>query len=208
MIATLSGKILLKYPDRAVVDVGGVGYEVILSTDGVARLPEKGGEVFLHIHTNVREDAITLFGFLDEREKELFLVLRTVSGIGPKLALAILSGMPVETICQAIVAGDIKRLATLPGIGKRTAERLCVELKEKVTHLQHGNVLPLPQGGREIVAAEGSAVADALSALANLGYTDVLARGALAAVKKQLGDEAFAGLKFDMLIREALRTLA
>ena len=208
MIATLFGRILLKHTDRAVVDVGGVGYEVILSTDGVARLPEKGGEVFLHIHTNVREDAITLFGFLDEREKELFLVLRTVTGIGPKLALGILSGLPVEATCQAIVAGDIKRLATLPGIGKRTAERLCVELKEKVGHLQYGSVPPLPQGAREIVAAEGSAAADALSALTNLGYPDAVARGALAAVRKQLGDEGFAGMKFDMLIREALRTLA
>lgn len=207
MIATLTGKVLLKYSDRAVVDVGGVGYEVILSTDGVAGLPEKGGEVFLHIHTNVREDAITLFGFLDEREKELFLVLRTVSGIGPKLALAILSGMPVETICQAIVAGDIKRLSTLPGIGKRTAERLCVELKEKVAHLTHG-AIPLPSGEREIIAAAGSVVADALSALTNLGYPDAVARGALGTVKKQLGDEAFAGLRIEILIREALKTLA
>lgn len=208
MIASLTGRILLKYPDRAVVDVGGVGYEVILATDTVARLPEKGQEVFLHIHTNVREDAITLFGFLDDREKELFLMLRTVSGIGPKLALAVLSGLPVETVCQAIAAGDVKRLSMLPGIGKRTAERLCVELKEKVCHLQFGSVPTLPQGGREIVAAEGGAVADALSALINLGYPDAVARGALGAVKKQLGDEAFAGMKFDMLIREALRTLA
>jgi Holliday junction DNA helicase RuvA len=207
MIATLTGRILLKYPDRAVIDVGGVGYEVMLSTDGVSRLPERGGEVFLHIHTNVREDAITLFGFLDEQEKELFLLLRTVSGIGPKLALAILSGMPVESVCQAIVAGDIKRLSTLPGIGKRTAERLCVELKEKVAHLQHGAV-PLPQGAREIIAAEGSTAADALSALTNLGYPDAVARVALTKVKTQLGDEAFAGLRLETLIREALRTLA
>lgn len=210
MIATLTGRVLLKYSDRAVIDVGGVGYEVILATDGVARLPEKGGEVFLHIHTSVREDAITLFGFLEEREKELFLLLRTVSGIGPKLALAILSGMPVENVCQAIVAGDIKRLATLPGIGKRTAERLCVELKEKVAYLTQG-AISLPAGERQMVAAAaaaGSVVADALSALTNLGYPEPVARGALGTVKKQLGDEAFAGLRVEILIREALKTLA
>lgn len=207
MIATLTGKILFKNFDRAVVDVGGVGYEVFLSTDGVARLPEKGGDVFLHIHTNVREDAITLFGFLEEQEKELFLVLRTVSGIGPKLALAILSGLRVDAICQAIVAGDIKRLVTLPGVGKRTAERICVELKEKVAHLIHGTVSS-QQGEREVVAAAGSVVADALSALTNLGYPDSIARGALGTVKKQLGDEAFAGLRIEVLIREALKALA
>ena len=207
MIATLTGRILFKNFDRAVVDVGGVGYEVFLSTDGVARLPEKGGDVFLHIHTNVREDAITLFGFLEEQEKELFLVLRTVSGIGPKLALAILSGLRVEAICQAIVAGDIKRLVTLPGVGKRTAERICVELKEKVAHLVHGTV-PSQQGEREVVAAAGSVVADALSALTNLGYPDSVARGALGTVRKQLGDESFAGLRIEILIREALKALA
>lgn len=207
MIATLTGRILFKNIDRAVVDVRGVGYEVFLSTDSVVRLPEKGGEVFLFIHTNVREDAITLFGFLEEQEKELFLVLRTVSGIGPKVALAILSGLRVSAICQAIVAGDIKRLMTLPGVGKRTAERICVELKEKVAHLSHGAV-PLPHDEREVVAAEGSIVADALSALTNLGYPDSVARGALGKVKKQLGDEAFDTLRIEVLLREALKTLA
>lgn len=207
MIATLTGRILFKNIDRAVVDVGGVGYEVFLSTGSVARLPEKGGDVFLYIHTNVREDAITLFGFIEEQEKELFLVLRTVSGIGPKLALAILSGLRVSAICQAIIAGDIKRLITLPGVGKRTAERICVELKEKVAHLVHGAVA-LHQGEREVVAAEGSVAADALSALTNLGYPDSVARGALGTVRKQLGDEAYAKLRIEVLIREALKALA
>jgi Holliday junction DNA helicase RuvA len=207
MIATLTGRILIKNNDRAVVDVGGVGYEVFLSTDGVARLPEKGEDVFLHIHTNVREDAITLFGFLEEQEKELFLILRTVSGIGPKLALSILSGLRVDAICQAIVAGDIKRLVTLPGVGKRTAERICVELKEKVAHLSYGAV-PAQRGDRAVVAAEGSVMADAVSALTNLGYPDAVARGALAAVRKRLGDEAFAELRIEVLLREALKTLA
>ena len=102
MIATLTGRVFSKGFDRAVVDVAGVGYEVILSTDNVARMPEKGEDAFFYIHTNVREDAITLFGFLEEQEKELFLILKTVSGIGPKLALAMLSGLRVGEICQAI----------------------------------------------------------------------------------------------------------
>lgn len=135
MIATLSGKVLSKNIDRAVVDVGGVGYEVIVSSDTIARMVDKGEEAFFFIHTNVREDAITLYGFIDEQEKQLFLILKTVSGIGPKLALAMLSGLRVAEICQAIINGDVKRLTTLQGVGKKTAERLCVELKEKVSHL-------------------------------------------------------------------------
>jgi holliday junction DNA helicase RuvA len=207
MIATLTGRLLAKSADRAVVDVGGVGYEVILATDAVARLPEKGREVFLYIHTNVREDAITLFGFLEEEEKELFLILRIVTGIGPKLALAMLSGMRVTDICQAIIAGDIKRLTTLPGVGKKTAERICVELKEKVAHLSNGT-MPLSAERQGVLVVEGSVVADALSALTNLGYPDLVARKALEAVKSQQGEEAFAQIRIEILIREALRTLA
>jgi Holliday junction DNA helicase RuvA len=207
MIATLTGRVFSKGFDRAVVDVAGVGYEVILSTDSVARMPEKGEDTFFYIHTNVREDAITLFGFLEEQEKELFLILKTVSGIGPKLALAMLSGLRVGDICQAISGGDIKRLTTLPGVGKKTAERICVDLKDKVAHLVSGTVSP--QGGSAgVVAVEGSVVADALSALMNLGYPDGVARGALGKVKKQLGEEEFHIQKVEVLIREALRALA
>jgi Holliday junction DNA helicase RuvA len=207
MIATLTGKILFKSLDRAVVDVAGVGYEVILSTDGIARTPEKGEDVFLYIHTNVREDAITLFGFLEEQEKELFLILKTVSGIGPKLALAMLSGLRVGEISQAITAGDFKRLTTLPGVGKKTAERICVDLKDKVAHLSVGSV-PVQGGQAGIIPTQGSVAADALSALMNLGYPDGVAKGALGTVKKQLGEEEFNNLKVEVLIREALRALA
>lgn len=197
----------MKGLDRAVVDVAGVGYEVILSTDSVARMPEKGEDAFFYIHTNVREDAITLFGFLEEQEKELFLILKTVSGIGPKLALAMLSGLRVGDICQAISGGDIKRLTTLPGVGKKTAERICVDLKEKVSHLVTGMVSMQGEGG-SVSAPHGSAAADAISALTNLGYPDGVARSALSKVKKQLGDEAFGSQKVEILIREALRALA
>lgn len=207
MIATLTGRVLSKGFDRAVVDVAGVGYEVILSTDCVARMPEKGQDAFFYIHTNVREDAITLFGFLEEKEKELFLVLKTVSGIGPKLALAMLSGLRVGEICQAIIGGDIKRLTTLPGVGKKTAERICVDLKDKVSHLISGTV-SLQGGSSAVVAVEGSVAADAISALMNLGYPDGVARGALGKVKKQLGEEDFNTQKVEVLIREALRALA
>lgn len=207
MIATLTGRVFSKSSDRAVVDVGGVGYEVVLSTDSVARMPEKGEDAFFYIHTNVREDAITLFGFLEEQEKELFLILKTVSGIGPKLALGILSGLRVGEICQAISGGDIKRLTTLPGVGKRTAERICVDLKEKVSHLVSGT-MPVTGGSPRVVAVEGSAAADAISALVNLGYQDSVARDALGKVKKQLGEENFSSQKVEVLIREALRALA
>ncbi|MGW8195329.1 MAG: Holliday junction branch migration protein RuvA [Desulforhopalus sp.] len=207
MIATLNGKILLKALDRVVVDVNGVGYEVIVSTDSLARIAEIGEEVFFYIHTSVREDAITLFGFLEEQEKELFLTLKTVSGIGPKMALAMLSGLRVEEICQAIMRSDIKRLTTLPGVGKKTAERICVDLKDKVTHLSPGAVA-VSSGRDDMAAAAGSAAADALSALINLGYPGAVARGALGSVKKRLGEEEFNNLKVELLIREALRTLA
>ena len=207
MIATLTGTVFSKGLDRAVVDVAGVGYELLISTDCIARMPDKGEEAFFYVHTNVREDAITLYGFLQEKEKELFLILKTVSGIGPKLALAILSGLRVGEICQAISGGDIKRLTTLPGVGKKTAERICVDLKDKVVHLISGNV-SLPGGGSMVLPVAGSAAADAVSALMNLGYPDGVARTALGKVKKQLGEEVFATQKVETLIREALRALA
>ena len=210
MIATLTGNVLMTGQDRAVIDVGGVGYEVFLSTDGVSRLPEKNSQVFLHIHTHVREDAIVLYGFLEVEEKELFLILKTVSGVGPKLGLAILSGMKVAELCRAIVREDIARLTTLQGVGKRTAERLCVELKDKVGHLQgavEGREGGLGKAAGQLPASAG-AVADTLSALVNLGYPDPVARQALAVVKKRVGADSFSEMAVEDLIRETLRTLA
>ena len=207
MIATLSGKLLLRYLDRVVVDVGGVGYEVYLSVDGIARAGELHSETFLFIHTHVREDAIILYGFVEEEEKEMFLTLKTVSGIGPKLALAILSGMRVGELSKAIAAGDVKLLTTLQGVGKRTAERLCVELKEKVGHL----AAPVGEGSEpliETVTAVGSVQVDVLSALANLGYPDPVARQALVAVKKRVGNETYAQMTLEEMLKEGLRALA
>lgn len=206
MIASLSGRVQSIHPDRAVLDVGGVGYEVFLSADGVSRLPERGGKVFLHIHTHVREDALVLYGFPEEDEKELFLILKTVSGIGPRLALAMLSGMRVADLCQAIGENDVRRLTSLQGVGKKTAERLCVELKDKVSHLAVGGAMR--GGAGAVTQVSGSTVLDAVSALCNLGYSDPIAREALTAVKQRLGDEGFAALSVEEMIREGLKTLA
>ncbi len=201
MIASLTGIIQYISTDRCVIDVNGVGYEVFLSTVGLSQLPETGEKLFLHIHTSVREDAIVLFGFAEQVEKEMFLTLKTVSGIGPKLALAVLSGMPIDMLCQAISGEDIKSLTTISGVGKKTAERICVELKDKV-----GNIVPVTAkavGGR-LQTQETSTVADALSALVNLGYSDPLAREALAKVKERVGDEAFTAMPIEQLIKEGL----
>lgn len=206
MIATLTGKVFSKSIDRAVIDVSGVGYEVFLSTDTVARIPDKGENVLLYIHTNVREDAFTLFGFLQEEEKELFLILKTVSGIGPKLALSMLSGLRVADLCQAITAGDIKTLTTLQGVGKKTAERVCVDLKEKVGHLSF-DAVPVSGDIHPVIPVAGSNIADALSALTNLGYSDPVARESLASVKKHMGQDRFNELSVEDLIRESLRAL-
>ena len=205
MIATLTGRVQLIYSDRVILDLGGVGYEVFLSTDALSRLPEKDQQVFLYIYTLVREDALILYGFHEEDEKELFLFLKTVSGIGPKLALSVLSGMKLVDLCQAIASEDVKRLTTIPGIGKRTAERICVELKDKIGHFQPGTI-DVAKGS--VLSVRTSVVADALSALSNLGYSDPVARNVLATVKQRLGDENFLALKVEELIREALKALA
>lgn len=207
MIATLTGKVLIKGLDRVVIDVSGVGYEVFLTTDGLTRLPDSSEEVFLHIYTQVREDAIVLYGFLDVEEKEMFLHLTSVSGIGPKLGLAALSGMRVAELCRAIAAKDIRLLSSLQGVGKKTAERLCVELKDKVGELAAGSVDLVETGGVDTPGAS-SAVADVLSALGNLGYSDPVSRKSLTSVKRRLGDETFYGLSVEDLLRECLRSLA
>ncbi len=206
MIATLTGKVLIKGLDRAVIDVSGVGYEVFLTTETLTRLPDSSEEVFLHIYTQVREDAIVLYGFLKTEEKEMFLYLTSVSGIGPKLGLAALSGMRVEELCRAIAAKDISLLTSLQGVGKKTAERICVELKDKVGDLAAGADLLETAG--EVAHGASSAMADVLSALGNLGYSDPVSRKSLTAVKRRHGDEAFYGLSVEELLRECLRSLA
>ena len=132
MIASLRGILTHKSSDELIVEVGGVGYDVCFSPTGLHRLPEIGAEVFLHIYTNVREDSIDLYGFSERQEKEMFIVLTSVSGVGPKLAMNILSGLDPAALASAILTGDLGRFTKLPGVGRKTAERLCVELKDKV----------------------------------------------------------------------------
>ncbi|MGI6656935.1 MAG: Holliday junction branch migration protein RuvA [Desulfobulbus sp.] len=206
MIASLSGRVLMKLPGRTILDVHGVGYEVFISARTYDELPEVGGDCFLFVETVVRADAIILHGFSRAEEKELFLLLVTVSGIGPKVAQTILSAIEVEDLCRAITAKDLARLTTLPGIGRKTAQRLCVELGEKVEHLAGGGPAAGTDGGRSAALGDGGVMADAASALVNLGYPQNTAWQALRAVEQQA--EGGAPPRVEELIRLALQALA
>jgi Holliday junction DNA helicase RuvA len=195
MIAHLRGKLLAKRPNQAIVETGGVGYDVTISVPTFSDLPALGTEVSLHIHTHVREDLIALYGFLRPSEKLLFEKLITVSGIGPKLAITILSGMPADEMVRAIRGNDITRLTRIPGIGKKTAERMVLELRDK-----------LPEPGPSSVPAAppmNATEEDVLSALVNLGYQRPAAEKALAVVTKS-GKAA----SFDAMFRDALAALS
>jgi len=162
MIARLHGVLHEKTPEQLIVDVGGVGYQVLVSLQTFYHLPGVGEPVSLLIHTHVREDALQLFGFLEEKEKSYFLLLRGVSGIGPRLALNILSGIPVDELENALHTRDVTRLVATPGVGKKTAERLVVELQEKVGASEVQNGTP--------TATPSPLSTEATSALVNLGY--------------------------------------
>src|SRR5205085_9351210 len=176
MIAHLRGRLIARHPNQAIVDAGGVGYDVVISVPTFSELPPAGVEVVLHIHTHVREDQIALYGFLRPEEKHLFEKLISVSGIGPKLAITILSGMPADEMTSAIRGNDVARLTKIPGIGRKTAERMVLELRDK-----------LPPVGGETTPAVSSlnpVQEDVLSALLNLGYQEAAAEKALLAVRK------------------------
>lgn len=164
MIAHLSGTLAQKVPGEIVVDVAGVGYQVFIPLNVFYRLPEIGSAVSLQIYTHVREDALQLFGFEDAGEKQIFLLLLGVSGIGPRLAINILSGIPAEELSRALKEGDQVRLVAIPGVGRKLAERMIVELKDKLAGLA-------PPGATSARADAGSQLLlDAVSALVNLGY--------------------------------------
>ena len=207
MIAALSGVLLHKDPGSVIIDVQGVGYAVQLSGRAYDVLPQLGEQTFLHIHTSVREDAIILYGFVEPEEKTLFLLLNTVSGIGPKLALSILSGLDPAELCAAISLKDMARLTSLSGVGKKTAQRLCMELGEKVGAYTRDTPQAVAGGGKTAPSREGFLLQDAASALENLGYPRETAWQALRAVQQEDPARA-AAMKVDELIREALRTLA
>lgn len=179
MIAILRGTLAYKSSDHVIIDVGGVGYRLFIPLSTFYSLPEKG-EVSLFTHTHVREDALLLYGFLSQEEKDLFGILISISGIGPKLAVNILSHIPAKDLKRAIAAGDIKRLSSLPGIGKKTAERLVLELKDKV-----GPVDNLPDADDAMTSnlPAGDLVNDVISALVNLGYKENQARKVLEAME-------------------------
>ena len=211
MIATLSGILQHKTPASVILDVQGVGYEVQLSSRTYDKLPLAGGKAFLHIHTNVREDAITLYGFTDMEQKQLFLLLTGVSGVGPKLALSILSGIEAAELCNAVKLKDMSRLTALSGVGKKTAQRLCMELADKVDGLvgeqAAGRESATGQGESAPPRSEGFAMQDAASALVNLGYPRETAWQAMRS-DQQADPEGAAEMQVDALIRNDLRSLA
>ncbi len=206
MIATLTGTLFDKHPDHSIVDVGGVGYEVLISARTYDRLPVNGDEVFLYIHTSVREDSITLFGFARPEEKELFLLLNTVSGVGPKLALGILSGISASELCEALRLKNMSRLTALSGVGKKTAQRMCVELQDKVSHFV-GSGAEDGAISSETELIEGDNVQDAVSALVNLGYPQNTAWQALRTVQKSQ-EKSISEMPIEELIRQSLQVLA
>jgi holliday junction DNA helicase RuvA len=191
MIAHLRGKLLEKHPQQAIIEAGGVGYDVLISVPTFSTLPGEGIEVALFIHTQVREDTLALYGFLTREEKRVFERLITVSGVGPKLAITIQSGLSTERLVNAIRGQDHATLSQIPGIGKRLAERLVVELKDKLEDMGTA-----PQS-----IATGPAADDVLSALVNLGYQRPLAQKAIAASIAK--DKAVAD-NFEDLFRAAM----
>ena len=201
MIASLRGSILEKHPNRIVIDVNGVGYDVFVPLSTFYGLGEPGAGIALRIHTHVREDALVLFGFATRLEQELFERLIGVSGIGPKLALAVLSGIEPQDFIRAIERGDLARLTAIPGVGKKTSERIVLELKDRLprAHLA--------------AAAAGAAVAEApilrddvVSALVNLGYHRPLAEKAAEAAITAAGSSSDAS--FERVLKQALREVA
>jgi len=198
MIAHLSGKILEKETDRVVIDVGGVGYEVGIPLSTFYELGEVGSDISLRIHTNVREDAIQLFGFKTARERDLYLQLISVQGVGAKSGVTLLSGMSADEIILAVRSGNITKLTSIPGVGKKTAERLIVELRDKVVSIgtESTTSAALPSG-------ENAVVDDALSALVNLGYQKAAAEKALQQAMKE-GAE----MSVQKLLRSSLQILA
>ena len=196
MIALINGTLASKVPGEVIVDVGGVGYQVFIPLNVFYRLPEIGAPVSLHIHTHLREDALQLFGFQEPNEKQVFLLLNSVAGIGPKLAVNILSGIPAHELAEAIKAGDQLKLVSIPGVGKKLAERMLVELRDKFATFQT-EITQAP-----VANNSSRLMQDAVSALVNLGYRK-------AEVEKHVRDSLQAGKEsLEDVIKETLRRLS
>jgi Holliday junction DNA helicase RuvA len=199
MIAFLNGILLTKTPHRIVIDNGGIGYEVFVPLSTFYALPDRQERVSLHIYTHVREDAIMLFGFQTLLEKQIFALLISVSGIGPKLATNILSGIGPEELLEAMARGDAAKLQSIPGVGKKTAERIALELKEKALKLM-GEAEPLTALALPI--EDKQLYEDALSALVNLGYSAKAAKDSVEKARSRLKEPSL-----ETWIKEALRIL-
>jgi Holliday junction DNA helicase RuvA len=199
MIAYLSGKLLEKQANSVIVDVGGVGYEVMIPLSTFYELGEPGSDIQLRIYTHVREDAIQLFGFKTDRERELYLKLISVQGIGAKSGITMLSGMSADEIISAIRTDNLAKLIAIPGVARKTAERLVIELRDKVGELTAAGAAAAAASG-----PSGDAVFDdALSALVNLGYQRVAAEKALKQANQEGGDQTV-----QKLLRRSLQILA
>ena len=195
MIGQLRGRLAEKRPNQVLVDVGGVGYVVAVPLSTYAALGELHTEVTLLIHTHVREDALSLYGFVSSREKHFFEMLLTASGVGPSLALKILSGMSVEELVPAIRGSDLARLTKIPGVGRKTAERMVVELKDKLETVAVA-------AERPPASSPAGVEADVVSALVNLGYEARAAENAAAEAKREAG-----AANFENLLRATLQSL-
>lgn len=196
MIGQLRGRLTDKRPNQVLVDVGGVGYLVQVPLSTFAALGELHAEVTLLIHTHVREDALSLYGFLSSREKHFFEMLLSASGVGPSLALKILSGMSVDELVPAIRGGDLVRLTKIPGVGRKTAERMVVELKDKLDAVA-------VEAERPAASSPAGVEGDVISALVNLGYDARAAESAVAEAKREVGSA-----NFEKLLRASLQSLS
>jgi Holliday junction DNA helicase RuvA len=196
MIAFLRGRLLSKTPNQAIIECGGVGYDATISVATFTSLPPEGAEARLHIHTHVREDALALFGFAEPQEKRLFEKLLTISGIGPKLAITVLSGIDSARLVAAIRASDHATLTRIPGIGKKTAERVVLELKDKLDDMA---VAPAAASTHY-----GPAGDDALSAMVNLGYARPIAQKA---IETAIAKNPATAQDFELLFRAAMASI-
>jgi Holliday junction DNA helicase RuvA len=200
MIAHIQGRLHFKSPENLIIDVDGIGYQVLVPLTTFYELPDVGHTVALHIHTHVREDALQLYGFQAQEEKALFIRLMGVAGIGPRLAVNILSGISPAELAECLGQGDLARLISIPGVGRKTAERIMVEMRDK---------LPALAADRDIAlsvkyAADEAVMNDAVSALVNLGYKKGVAQRAIDQARQRLEGER----TLESLLKESLRELA
>lgn len=203
MIAQLSGKLIQKEPNTVIIDVGGVGYDITIPLSTFYELGELGIDVSLKIHTHVREDVLQLFGFWTAREKELFLKLTSVSGVGPKLAITMLSGMPAIELVRAITDNDLARLTSIPGVGRKTAERVVVELRDKLSSIALEARESDRPGTRELATGDAAVRDDTVAALMSLGYPKAIAERAVSFAVREEGERTI-----EAVLKRALRRLS